>query len=214
MDLASSLDFSPPTVDMQPRQPKDIPDRTMSDTPENENVNLEAMADELLAENVLDPIEQEVVFLREEVAASKDRLLRFAAEAENTKKRLEREKAEATLYAASNFAKDLLGVADTLSRTLAAVPPEERDIIDDVMKKFLIGIEMTERELLNVFQRHNLRKMETVGQKFDPNFHQALFEVPTSEKPPGTVMQEIQSGYVVGERCLRPALVGVAKAEG
>jgi molecular chaperone GrpE len=186
----------------------------MSDTPENENVNLEAMADELLAENVLDPIEQEVVSLREEVAASKDRLLRFAAEAENTKKRLEREKAEATLYAASNFAKDLLGVADTLSRTLAAVPPEERDIIDDVMKKFLIGIEMTERELLNVFQRHNLRKLETIGQKFDPNFHQALFEVPTSEKPPGTVMQEIQSGYVVGERCLRPALVGVAKAEG
>jgi molecular chaperone GrpE len=185
----------------------------MSDTPENENVNLEAMADELLAENELDPIEQEVVSLREEVAASKDRLLRFAAEAENTKKRLEREKAEATLYAASNFAKDLLGVADTLSRTLAAVPPEERDIIDDIMKKFLIGIEMTERELLNVFQRHNLRKMETIGQKFDPNFHQALFEVPTSEKPPGTVMQEIQSGYVVGERCLRPALVGVAKAE-
>jgi molecular chaperone GrpE len=203
---------------MQPKQPTDIPDRTMSDTPENENVDLEAMnlekmADELLAENELDPIEQEVVSLREEVAASKDRLLRFAAEAENTKKRLEREKAEATLYAASNFAKDLLGVADTLSRTLAAVPPEERDIIDDIMKKFLIGIEMTERELLNVFQRHNLRKMETIGQKFDPNFHQALFEVPTSEKPPGTVMQEIQSGYVVGERCLRPALVGVAKAE-
>jgi molecular chaperone GrpE len=191
----------------------------MSDTPENENVdldamNLEKMADELLAENELDPLEQEVVALREEVAASKDRLLRFAAEAENTKKRLEREKAEATLYAASNFAKDLLGVADTLSRTLAAVPEEERAIIDDIMKKFLIGIEMTERELLNVFQRHNLRKLETIGQKFDPNFHQALFEVPTSEKPPGTVMQEIQSGYVVGERCLRPALVGVAKAEG
>lgn len=190
----------------------------MSDTPENENVNLEAMnlenmGDALLAEDQLDPLEQEVVSLREELAASKDRLLRFAAEAENTKKRLEREKAEATLYAASNFARDLLGVADTLSRTLAAVPEEERDIIDDIMKKFLIGIEMTERELLNVFQRHNLRKMETVGQKFDPNFHQALFEVPTSEKPPGTVMQEIQSGYVVGERCLRPALVGVAKAE-
>jgi molecular chaperone GrpE len=198
---------------MQPRQPTDIPEFAMNETPETENVNLEAMADELLADNELDPLEQEVVSLREEVAATKDRLLRFAAEAENTKKRLEREKAEATLYAASNFAKDLLGVADTLSRTLAAVPPEERDIIDDVMKKFLIGIEMTERELLNVFQRHNLRKLETVGQKFDPNFHQALFEVPTSEKPPGTVMQEIQSGYVVGERCLRPALVGVAKAE-
>ncbi len=203
---------------MQLAKPNDILDNLMSDTPENENLdldamNLEKMADELLAEDQLDPLEQEVVSLREEVAASKDRLLRFAAEAENTKKRLEREKAEATLYAASNFAKDLLGVADTLSRTLAAVPEEEREIIDDVMKKFLIGIEMTERELLNVFQRHNLRKLETIGQKFDPNFHQALFEVPTSEKPPGTVMQEIQSGYVVGERCLRPALVGVAKAE-
>jgi molecular chaperone GrpE len=195
----------------------------MSDTPEQDNVNLEAMkletmnletmADELLAENQLDPLEQEVVSLREELAATKDRLLRFAAESENTKKRLEREKAEATLYAASNFAKDLLGVADTLSRTLAAVPEEERDILDEIMKQFLIGIEMTERELLNVFQRHNLRKLETIGQKFDPNFHQALFEVPTSEKPPGTVMQEIQSGYLVGERCLRPALVGVAKAE-
>lgn len=186
----------------------------MNETPETENVNLEAMADELLADGALDPLEQEIISLREEVAASKERLLRFAAESENQKKRLEREKAEATLYAASNFARDLLAVADSLSRALAAVPEGERAIIDDVMKKFLDGIEMTERELLNVFQRHNLRKLETIGQKFDPNFHQAMFEVPTSEKPPGTVMQEVQSGYAVGERCLRPALVGVAKAEG
>ena len=186
----------------------------MSDTPEQDNVNLEAMADELLAQAEVDPRDEEIIALKEEVAAAKDRLLRFAAEAENTKKRLEREKAEATLYAASNFARDLLGVADSLSRVLAAVPEEERDIIDDVMKKFLDGIEMTERELNNVFQRHNLRKLETIGQKFDPNFHQAMFEVPTSEKPPGTVMQEVQSGYAVGDRCLRPALVGVAKAEG
>ncbi len=191
----------------------------MSDTPKQDSVNLEAMdleqqADELLAGAELDPRDEEIIALKEEVAAAKDRLLRFAAESENAKKRLEREKAEATLYAASNFARDLLGVADSLSRVLAAVPPEERDIIDDVMKKFLDGIEMTERELNNVFQRHNLRKLETIGQKFDPNFHQAMFEVPTSEKPPGTVMQEVQSGYAVGDRCLRPALVGVAKAEG
>ena len=192
----------------------------MSDTPQQDNANLEAAADELLAkaeadtllEPELDPLEQEIVALREEVAAGKERLLRFAAESENQKKRLEREKAEATLYAASNFARDLLAVADSLSRALAAVPEDERAIVDDVMKKFLEGIEMTERELLNVFQRHNLRKLETVGQKFDPNFHQAMFEVPTNEKPPGTVMQEVQSGYAVGERCLRPALVGVAKA--
>jgi molecular chaperone GrpE len=195
----------------------------MSNTPEQDKMNpeatdlnqdLEQQADEILAQAEVDPRDEEIVALKEEVAAAKDRLLRFAAEAENTKKRLEREKAEATLYAASNFARDLLAVADSLSRALAAVPAEERDIIDDVMKKFLDGIEMTERELNNVFQRHNLRKLETIGQKFDPNFHQAMFEVPTSEKPPGTVMQEVQSGYAVGDRCLRPALVGVAKAEG
>jgi molecular chaperone GrpE len=189
----------------------------MSDTPEQDSAKLEAAADEILeaAEETveLDPLEQEVVALREEVAAGKERLLRYAAEAENTKKRLEREKAEAGLYAGTNLARDLLSVADSLNRALAAVPAEERDVIDDVMKKFLDGIEMTERELLNVFQRHNIRKLETVGQKFDPNYHQAMFEVPTSEKAPGTVMQEVQSGYVVGERCLRPALVGVAKAD-
>jgi molecular chaperone GrpE len=186
----------------------------MNTTPEQEDPNLEQLADELLDNAPVDATDAEIIALKEEVAAAKDRLLRFAAESENQKKRLEREKAEATLYAASNFARDLLSVADSLSRALAAVPPEERDVIDDVMKKFLDGIELTERELLSVFQRHNIRKLETVGQKFDPNLHQAMFEVPTSEKPPGTVMQEIQSGYAVGERCLRPALVGVAKAEG
>ena len=174
--------------------------------------NLEEAADQILAESEVDPREEEILALQEEVAASKDRLLRLAAEMENLRKRTEREKAEATLYAASNFARDLLAVADSLSRTLAAVPEEERDIIDDIMKKFLDGIELTERELLSVFQRHNIRKLETVGQKFDPNMHQAMFEVPTAERPPGTVMQEVQSGYAVGERCLRPALVGVAKA--
>jgi molecular chaperone GrpE len=192
----------------------------MNETPEQENVNLDAMemerrADEFLANaEEVDPRDAEIIALKEEVAAARDRLLRFAAESENQKKRLEREKAEATLYAASNFARDLLAVADSLSRALFAVPEQERDIIDDVMKKFLDGIEMTERELLNVFQRHNIRRIETIGQKFDPNYHQAMFEVPTSEKPAGTVMQEVQAGYAVGERCLRPALVGVAKAEG
>ncbi len=188
------------------------------DDPEafEEEVELEVMADEFLekagAAPAVDPRDSELVELKDEVAASKDRLLRLAAEMENLRKRTDREKAEATLYAASNFARDLLSVADSLSRALAAVPPEERDVIDDVMKKFLDGIELTERELLSVFQRHHIRKIETVGQKFDPNFHQAMFEVPTEEKPPGTVMQEVQSGYAVGERCLRPALVGVAKA--
>ena len=194
-------------------RPKQTEPTEQAQQPENIEPNLEQMADDILDNVPVDAIDAEIIALKEEVAASKDRLLRFAAESENQKKRLEREKAEATLYAASNFARDLLAVADSLSRALSAVPEGERDIIDDVMKKFLDGIEMTERELLNVFQRHNIRKLEPVGQKFDPNLHQAMFEVPTSEKPPGTVMQEIQAGYAVGDRCLRPALVGVAKPE-
>ena len=162
----------------------------------------------------LDERDEEIIVLKEEAAALKDRLLRMAAEMENLRKRTEREKAEATLYAASNFARDLLSVADNLSRALQALPSDERDSAGEIEKNLIAGVEVTERELLNVFQRHGIRKIEAVGQKFDPNFHQAMFEVPTNEKPPGTVMQELQSGYAVGERCLRPSLVGVAKAEG
>ncbi|CAN0354786.1 unnamed protein product [Phaeothamnion confervicola] len=162
----------------------------------------------------LDERDEEIIVLKEEAAALKDRLLRMAAEMENLRKRTEREKAEATLYAASNFARDLLSVADNLGRALQALPEEERERAGEVEKNLIAGVEVTERELLNVFQRHGIRRIEAVGQKFDPNFHQAMFEVPTAEKPPGTVMQELQSGYAVGERCLRPSLVGVAKAEG
>jgi molecular chaperone GrpE len=160
-----------------------------------------------------DERDEEIIVLKEEAAALKDRLLRMAAEMENLRKRTEREKAEATLYAASNFARDLLSVADNLSRALQALPSDERDSAGEIEKNLIAGVEVTERELLNVFQRHGIRRIEAVGQKFDPNFHQAMFEIPTNEKPPGTVMQELQSGYAVGERCLRPSLVGVSKAE-
>jgi molecular chaperone GrpE len=162
----------------------------------------------------IDERDEEIIVLKEEAAALKDRLLRMAAEMENLRKRTEREKAEATLYAATNFARDLLSVADNLGRALQALPEEERERAGEIETNLIAGVEVTERELLNVFQRHGIRKIEAVGQKFDPNFHQAMFEVPTNEKPPGTVMQELQSGYAVGERCLRPSLVGVSKAEG
>jgi molecular chaperone GrpE len=161
-----------------------------------------------------DPKDLEIAQLKEEAAQYKDRLLRTAADMENLRKRAEREKAEATLYAATNFARDLLSVADNMNRALATISPEARAAADDVTKNLLTGVEMVERELLNVFQRYNIRKVETVGAKFDPNFHQALFEMPTSAHPPGTVVQEMQSGFAIGDRCLRPAMVGVAKAEG
>ena len=179
----------------------------------DENMAAEALNEALNGEAAVDPKDVEIIMLKDEVAASKDRLLRLAAEMENLRKRTEREKAEATLYAASNFARDLLTVADNLGRALQALPEEERDHAGTIEKNLIIGVEATERELHNVFQRHGIKKINTVGHKFDPNFHQAIFEVPTSEKPPGIVMQEMQAGYQVGERCLRPAMVGVSKAE-
>lgn len=171
-------------------------------------------AESPIADVQVDARDVEIMMLKDEVGALKDRMLRLAAEAENTRKRLERERAEATLYAATNFARDLLSVADNMGRALSAVSPEARESADEVARNLLAGVEMTERELLNVFGRYNIRKLETIGQKFDPNMHQALFEVPTSERPPGTVMNEMQAGYAIGDRCLRPAMVGVAKAEG
>lgn len=161
----------------------------------------------------VDAREIEITLLKDEVAALKDRVLRGAADLENLRKRAEREKAEATLYAATNFARDLLSVADNMQRALAAISTEAKDAADEVTRNLLAGVEMTEKELLNVFQRYGIRKLETVGQKFDPNMHQALFEVPTKDHPPGTVVQEMQSGFAIGERCLRPAMVGVARAE-
>ena len=179
----------------------------------DENLAAEALNEALSGVATVDPKDVEIIMLKDEVAASKDRVLRLAAEMENLRKRTEREKAEATLYAASNFARDLLTVADNLGRALQALPAEERDRAGEIEKNLIAGVEVTERELHNIFQRHGIRKIETVGAKFDPNFHQAIFEVPTTEKPPGIVMQELQSGYQVGDRCLRPAMVGVSKAE-
>ena len=155
---------------------------------------------------------QAIDALRSENAELKDRVLRTLAELDNFRKRAEREKAEATLYAATNFARDLLPVADTFSRALASIAPDKRDAADEMTRNLLAGIEVTERELLNVFERHGIRRVEALGQKFDPNMHQAMFEVPTAEQPPGTVVQVMQDGYAIGGRCLRPALVGVARA--
>jgi molecular chaperone GrpE len=155
---------------------------------------------------------QAVDALKEENAQLRDKLLRGLADMENLRKRLEREKAEATLYAASNFARDLLSVADNFSRALAAVTPEQRAAADEMSSNLLAGIEVTERELTNVLERHGIRRIDALGQKFDPHMHQAMFEVPTADHPAGTVVQVMQNGYAIGTRCLRPALVGVSKA--
>ena len=141
-----------------------------------------------------------------EIVELRDRLLRAAAETENVRRRLEREKQDATQYAATAFARDLLGVADNMRRALAAMPADT----DEALRPLLTGIEMTEKELLAVFQRHGIAKVDAIGGRLDPNRHQAMIEL-EHDAEPGTVVQELQAGYVLKDRLLRPALVVVAK---
>jgi molecular chaperone GrpE len=141
----------------------------------------------------------------------KDRLLRTLADMENLRRRTEREVADARAYGATSFARDTLNVADNLRRALESVPAEARAGDDGALKALIEGVELTERDLLKTLERHGVRRLEPQGGKFDPNLHQAMFEVPDATVPNGTVVQVVQAGYVIGERVLRPALVGVAK---
>jgi molecular chaperone GrpE len=147
-----------------------------------------------------------------EVAEYKDKLLRALAEMENLRKRTEREVADARFYGIASFARDVLGIADNMRRAREAVAPELSSGPDNGVKALLEGVELTERELNKVLEKHGIRKFEPVGEKFDPNFHQAMYEHPEASVPPGHVANVIQSGYKIGERVLRPAMVAVAKA--
>lgn len=145
-----------------------------------------------------------------ELAATRDRLLRCLADQENVRRQAQRDRDEAVRYAASRFAADLLQTADNLERAIASVPEEQR--ADPAMAGLLAGIEATRRALLDAFARHGLRRLEPVGEKFDPNWHEASFDVIDGSHPPGVVASVLQPGYVHHERLLRPALVGVSKA--
>ena len=145
-----------------------------------------------------------------ENAEMRDRLLRTMADMENLRRRTEREKTDTARYAISNFARDVLTVGDNLKRTIDHVPAEAA-AQDPALKSFLEGVELTERELLNVLERHGVTRIEPLGARFDPNCHQAMYEVPNPDVPEGTVVDVMQAGYVIGDRCLRPALVAVAK---
>ena len=144
-----------------------------------------------------------------ELADLKDRMLRAAAEAENSRRRLERDKADAVAYATTGFARDLLGVADNLRRAVDSIPAAARD--DEAVKGIVTGVEMTEKELQSVLGRHGVSRIESIGQKLDPNRHQAMLEVEHDDEP-GTIILELQAGYVIKDRLLRPSLVSVAKA--
>jgi molecular chaperone GrpE len=148
---------------------------------------------------------------RRETAEYKDKLLRTLAEMENLRKRTEREVADARLYGIASFAREVLAVADNLHRALAAIGPELREHADPQVKSFIEGVELTERELMKGLEKNGVRKFSPLAEKFDPNVHQAMFELETAEVPPGHVAQVIHAGYMIGERVLRPALVAVAK---
>ncbi|MBO3758784.1 nucleotide exchange factor GrpE [Ciceribacter sp. L1K23] len=154
-----------------------------------------------------DPIEA----LQAENAELRDRYLRLAAEMDNLRRRTERDVKDAKAYAVTGFARDMLAVSDNLRRALDAIPSEAREAADAGLMALIDGVEMTERAMLSTLERHGVKKIEAEGQKFDPNFHQAMFEVPNPNVPNNTVVQVVQAGYVIGERVLRPAMVGVAK---
>ncbi len=169
------------------------------------NVENEAVKEAAASEP--DPLE----LLKAENAELRDRYLRLAAEMDNLRRRTEREVKDAKSYSVAGFARDMLAVSDNLRRALDAIPAEVKETADAGLTTLIEGVDMTERSMLSALERHGVRKLEPVGQKFDPNFHQAMFEVPNTEVPNNTVVQVVQAGFSIGERVLRPAMVGVAK---
>ena len=151
--------------------------------------------------------------LEAEIGELKDRLLRAVAETENVRKRAERERTEASQYAAAKFARDMLSVADNLRRALTTLGSTDHESLPEAVRNLLAGVELTERELLSNFTRHGIKTFESLGEKFDAHRHEAMFEVPGTDKQPGTVIQVIEPGYMIGERLLRAARVGIAKGE-
>ena len=144
-----------------------------------------------------------------EIAELKDRMLRTAAEMENLRRRTQKDVADARNFSISKFARDILGVADNLRRAIEHVDEGDKD--QSGLKSLVEGVEMTERELLSALEKNGVKRISPENEKFDPNFHQAMFEVPNPEVPNNTVVQVVQVGYIIGERVLRPAMVGVSK---
>ena len=172
---------------------------------DNAEINTDASQPEAQA---ADPVTE----AKREAAEFKDKLLRTLAEMENLRRRTEREVTDARVYGIASFARDVLAVADNMHRALEAIGPELREQGDAKVKSLIEGVELTERELLKSLEKNGVRQFSPQGEKFDPNVHQAMYEIPATDVPPGHVAQVVQAGYMIGERVLRPALVGVAKA--
>lgn len=186
-------------------------DNAMSDNERIPDEPETASADEAGEANPFQADHEAFLRLVSENEEHKDRALRLAAEMENLRRRTQRDVADARTYAIANFARDMLSVSDNLRRALDAIPAEARQSGDQGYAALIEGVEMTERAMLTTLERHGVRKIAPEGERFDPNFHQAMFEIPNPEVPANTVLQVVQSGYVIGDRVLRPAMVGVSR---
>mgnify|MGYP001264856394 CR=1 FL=1 len=184
----------------------------MSDQAKDESVAEEAAPIETEAEaaSAQNSDYEALLKLMKENEELKDRALRAVAEMENLRRRTAREVQDARTYAISNFARDMLTVSDNLRRALDTVTDEVRASAGSIVAGLIEGVEMTERSMHATLERYGVRKLDPAGEKFDPNFHQAMFEVPNPDVPANTVVQVVQTGYSIGDRVLRPAMVGVS----
>jgi len=187
---------------------------TAADTPADEpllsdDISLDAgghdaPSDALAAANA------RIAELQEKLAEVTDKTLRALAEAENTRKRMEKERQDTAKFAVSSFARDLLSVSDNLGRALSAITPEQREQ-NEQLKNIFIGVEATEREMMRLMENNGIKKIDALGKPFDPNIHEVMFEADAPDKTPGIIIQVLDHGYMIHERLLRPARVGVAK---
>ncbi|CAH1656506.1 Protein GrpE [Hyphomicrobiales bacterium] len=182
----------------------------MTQNPATEDPNLEAAANAAEQAAASDGTEALLAKLQAERDDLKDKLLRTLAEMENLRRRTEREIADAKAYAVTSFARDMLGSSDNLRRALESLPADAMHTANAAAKALHEGVELTERELLKTLERHGVRRIDPQGEKFDPNLHQAMFEAPDAAIAKGLVSKVVQIGYKIGERVLRPALVGVS----
>ena len=176
-----------------------------------EEIDSEDLTAEEIDSGPEDTTKETVEALEEQVSELKDQLLRSVAELDNYRKRAEREKEQLRKFGIANFAKDLLSAVDNLRRAVES-GPSDLEGADESVKNLIVGVEMTERELLNALEKNGVRKIDPTGEKFDYNFHQAMFEVETDKEEPGIVMQVLQPGYAIEDRVLRAAMVGVSKS--
>ena len=177
----------------------------------SEEIDPDDLAEAEIDSGPEDTIKEPVEALEEQVSELKDQLLRSVAELDNYRKRAEREKEQLRKFGIANFAKDLLSVADNLRRAVES-GPSDLEGADESVKNLIVGVEMTEKELLNALEKNGVRKIDPAGEKFDYNFHQAMFEVESDKEEPGVVMQVLQPGYAIEDRVLRAAMVGVSKS--